>query len=391
MNEENIFLVGNDSINDAIQCFEQKEDDETFQRVLISILQRMREDGHFLVPFGIQNDNKLMFHTVMDDNGNELNAAFTTHEDAMEAPKSELLSFPIADMLENALTSEYEGIILNPWSSSIVLDKELIHFLLDDCQDIDDERKVFVVHGEPDDLCNFSPPKDNLASDTVEMLNFYIDAVSFARDHHLDCIQLPMLLVKNEDIEETAEYAVNILYHQLDRYPDLNLKIYLCSVDEGRYFEYQAKNAYENASRAAMRHRLEQMWSTRTIATAEDWKHMPMPECCVKFQIQRTLSESDVDILLFGNIPACEKDLWFWYVQDGVLSIHRSETGYCYYLVDLCSEPYELKVTINHDMAQHPWVDLEEEIRTINHLLDCFVEPEYDYNKLWLEENSHDS
>ena len=100
------------------------------------------------------------------------------------------------------------------------------------------------------------------------------------------------------------------------------------------------------------------------IARREDWKTVPMPEKHETFILNRSFSREEMDALRCGNIPQAMEDKWFWYMEGPTLWAHRSWTGYCIYRIDF----------------------KENNIASLNRLLDWGVQTPYDHYHEWLSE-----
>ena len=101
---------------------------------LTVIRRRMREKGQFILsvepPTG---DNQLRIGTVKTGDGKVWWAAFTSFEEELKGGGSVQSTFltDIAQLFNSALqVNEIEGIILNPWNRTIMLDKNLINIIL---------------------------------------------------------------------------------------------------------------------------------------------------------------------------------------------------------------------------------------------------------------------
>ena len=101
---------------------------------LTVIRRRMREKGQFILsvepPTG---DNQLRIGTVKTGDGKVWWAAFTSFEEELKGGGSVQSTFltDIDQLFDSALqVNEIEGIILNPWNRTIMLDKNLINIIL---------------------------------------------------------------------------------------------------------------------------------------------------------------------------------------------------------------------------------------------------------------------
>ena len=127
-------LQGNEKIEQAIAALQQEATQEMLAHTLTVIRRRMREKGQFILsvepPTG---DNQLRIGTVKTGDGKIWWAAFTSFEEELKGGGSVQSTFltDIDQLFHSALqVNEIEGIILNPWNRTIMLDKNLINIIL---------------------------------------------------------------------------------------------------------------------------------------------------------------------------------------------------------------------------------------------------------------------
>ena len=125
------------------------------------------------------------------------------------------------------------------------------------------------------------------------------------------------------------------------------------------------------------------------IAKRDDWKTEPMPKQHETFILRRFFSESEMNALRCGNIPQAMEDKWFWYMEGWTLWAHRSWTGYCVYRIDFKKDGNHV-VTVNRDPEQYGCTSIEEDIETLNKLLNWWVTVPYDHYGEWLSETYDD-
>lgn len=121
------------------------------------------------------------------------------------------------------------------------------------------------------------------------------------------------------------------------------------------------------------------------IARRGDWKTEAMPEKNETFILNRSFSEDEMNALRRGNIPKAMEDKWFWYMEDNTLWAHRSWTGYCIFRIDFKEDGNHI-VTVNRDPEQYGSTDKEEDIETLNGLLDWWTQESYDHYNEWIDE-----
>ena len=127
-------LQGNEKIEQAITTLQQEATQEMLAHTLTAIRRRMRENGQFILSVELPTgDNQLRIGTVKTGDGKVWWAAFTGFEEELKGGGSVKSTFltDIDKLFELTLqTDEIEGVILNPWNRTIMLDKYLIEIIL---------------------------------------------------------------------------------------------------------------------------------------------------------------------------------------------------------------------------------------------------------------------
>ena len=126
-------LQGNEKIEQAIAALQQEATQEMLAHTLTVIRRRMRENGQFILsvepPTG---DNQLRIGTVKTGDGKVWWAAFTGFEEELQGADSVKSTF-LSDMdkLFDAALSvpDIQGVALNPWNRTMMLDKHLIRII----------------------------------------------------------------------------------------------------------------------------------------------------------------------------------------------------------------------------------------------------------------------
>ena len=127
-------LQGNEKIEQAIEALQQEATQELLAHALTVIRRRMKEDGQFILavepPTG---DNQLRIGTVKTGDNKVWWAAFTSFEEELKGSDRVMSTFltAIEPLFQSAVqVNEIEGIILNPWNRTIMLDKTLLRLIL---------------------------------------------------------------------------------------------------------------------------------------------------------------------------------------------------------------------------------------------------------------------
>ncbi len=121
------------------------------------------------------------------------------------------------------------------------------------------------------------------------------------------------------------------------------------------------------------------------IACRDDWQREPMPERHDTFVLNRSFSDEEMAALRLGNIPQAMEDKWFWYMEGDTLWAHRSWTGFCIYRIDFKKDDHHI-VEVNRDPDQYTRTSIEQDIESLNKLLDWWSRAPYDHYNEWLSE-----
>ena len=128
------------------------------------------------------------------------------------------------------------------------------------------------------------------------------------------------------------------------------------------------------------------MTNEKVIAKKSDWETCEMPKACKEFKLNRKFTSDEIKNLKYGNIPQEMEDKWFWYMEGNTLYAHRSWTGFCIYIMEIDEVTGIHNVTVNRDKNQYTCKSIKEDEQTLNHLLDWWTKPSYDYYGEWLDE-----
>ena len=127
-------LSGNEKIEEAIAALQEEPSQELLAHTLTVIRRRMQEDGQLILavepPAG---EAQLRIQAVQTSDGKQWWAAFTGFEEELKGSGSVMSTFltEIRKLFESALSvNEIQGIILNPWNRTLMLDKTLLRIIL---------------------------------------------------------------------------------------------------------------------------------------------------------------------------------------------------------------------------------------------------------------------
>ena len=114
------------------------------------------------------------------------------------------------------------------------------------------------------------------------------------------------------------------------------------------------------------------------VAHRSDWKTKPMPGKHEIFILNRSFSDQEMAVLKCGNVPKAMEDKWFWYMEGSTLWAHRSWSGHCIYQIDFKEDGNHV-VTVNRDPEQYKCTSIQEDMESLNRLLDWWTETPYDH------------
>lgn len=127
-------LQGNEKLEEAIKALQQNPTQEMLAHVLTVVRRRMRDKGQFIVAVDApKEDGQMRLRAIKTDDGRIWWSAFSSFEEEMCGSDSVMSTFlaDIEQLLRMAVREEsINGIILNPWNATLMLDKRLIQIIL---------------------------------------------------------------------------------------------------------------------------------------------------------------------------------------------------------------------------------------------------------------------
>lgn len=127
-------LQGNEKIEKAIATLQSQSTPELLAHTLTVIRRRMKEQGQLIIavePSPLSNEMNVQ--AVKTSDGKNWWVAFTGFDEELKGGDSVKSTF-LTDMdklFQSALTvDEIEGVIINPWNRTIMLNKRLISIIL---------------------------------------------------------------------------------------------------------------------------------------------------------------------------------------------------------------------------------------------------------------------
>ena len=127
-------LQGNEKIETAIAALQQEPSEEMLAHTLTVIRRRMKEGGQFIMAVEPpKGDDQMQVQAIQTPDGDRWWAAFTSFEEELKGSGSVMSTFLTG--MEQAfrtvlMAEEVNGIIVNPWNRTIMLDKNLIRIIL---------------------------------------------------------------------------------------------------------------------------------------------------------------------------------------------------------------------------------------------------------------------
>lgn len=126
-------LKGNEKIEEYIALLQKEPSQEMLAVTLTAIRRRMQENGQWIVALDPAMGELFQVQTLKTEDGKNWIMAFTGFEEELKGG-NEVMSTFMAD-IGQLLTMAWkepsvEGLILNPWNRTLMLDKTLISLIL---------------------------------------------------------------------------------------------------------------------------------------------------------------------------------------------------------------------------------------------------------------------
>lgn len=126
-------LQGNEKVEMAIMALQQEPTGEMLAHALTVIRRRMRESGQLILALEASVGEVMQVQAIQTKDGQRWWAAFTGFEEELKGSGSVMSTF-LTDMEQlfrkALLEDEIQGVILNPWQKTLMLDKTLIRIIL---------------------------------------------------------------------------------------------------------------------------------------------------------------------------------------------------------------------------------------------------------------------
>lgn len=127
-------LQDNEQIEQAILALQQQPSQEMLAHALTVLRRRMFAHGQLIVAVEppVVGDNQMRLQAIQTDDGKKWWAAFTSFGEELKGGGSVMSTFltDIEKLFLSALSvEEIEGVIINPWNRTLMLDKNLIRIV----------------------------------------------------------------------------------------------------------------------------------------------------------------------------------------------------------------------------------------------------------------------
>ena len=134
MDRQDETLQGNEKIEVAIQALQKEATQEQLAHMLTVIRRRMKDSGQVIVAVEPSiGTTQMNLKTLQTSDGANWWYAFTSFNEEMKGADSVKVDLSAEDediLFDVALTvPEIEGVILNPWNRTLMLDKGLIRII----------------------------------------------------------------------------------------------------------------------------------------------------------------------------------------------------------------------------------------------------------------------
>src|ERR1700752_4586701 len=112
-------------------------------------------------------------------------------------------------------------------------------------------------------------------------------------------------------------------------------------------------------------------------ATRQSWPNLkPLPEQSAQLFLNRQFTQDEYDLIGEGLIPEAMEDKWFIFLEDDVVYLHRSWTGFCIYQVSLAKDGANYavaKALVNREPNQYAATDDRYDEKLLTFLIDNFL------------------
>lgn len=127
-------LQGNEKIETAIAALQKEATEEMLAHALTVIRRRMKEQAQLIIAVDPpKGDGKINLQAIQTSDGKQWWAVFTSFDEELKGSNQIMSTFTadIDKIFQSALHEpSIEGVIINPWNRTIMLNKTLINIIL---------------------------------------------------------------------------------------------------------------------------------------------------------------------------------------------------------------------------------------------------------------------
>lgn len=127
-------LQGNEKIETAIAALQKEATEEMLAHALTVIRRRMKEQAQLIIAVDPpKGDGKINLQAIQTSDGKQWWAAFTSFNEELKGSNQIMSTFTadIDKIFQSALQEpSIEGVIINPWNRTIMLNKALVNIIL---------------------------------------------------------------------------------------------------------------------------------------------------------------------------------------------------------------------------------------------------------------------
>ena len=127
-------LQGNEKIETAIAALQKEATEEMLAHALTVLRRRMKEQAQLIIAVDPPKaDGKINLQAIQTRDGKQWWAAFTSFDEELKGSNQIMSTFTadIDKIFQSALQEpSIEGVIINPWNRTIMLNKALINIIL---------------------------------------------------------------------------------------------------------------------------------------------------------------------------------------------------------------------------------------------------------------------
>lgn len=146
---DNIYLNGNERIEEAIHLLVEQTDQEHMMDALDVIRERMLEGGHLLIPVDrddqtVDEDGSPIYRlrTLSLEDDDAVLVAFTNENESRRSMDTQIISNYMEPFFQAVINSDQtSGLVINPWGESLYIPRELLEMVLAEEEEYESQVK----------------------------------------------------------------------------------------------------------------------------------------------------------------------------------------------------------------------------------------------------------